>query len=179
MSLSLSLSARRAVIARTEREPAFRDMVMRAPKEAIATATGIRLDDGVAVTVLSDQPGHRHIWLPPSASDIGVPGDGGMAGIAVILDRDDPGFRAALKADPLGEMTSRLGIAAPAGLTLSVVEETAETLILILPPPAANDDELSDEVLDMVSGGGNSKMDNPEFYQTPDGTWKVRNAARP
>ncbi len=62
----------------------------------------------------------------------------------------DDAFKAALIADPKATLAAE-GIAVPAGLTLKVVEDTGETMHVILPaPPAA---ALSDEAVGNVAGG--------------------------
>jgi hypothetical protein len=62
----------------------------------------------------------------------------------------DEAFKAALIADPK-TMLAAEGISLPEGLTLKVVENTADTLHVILPPPPAA--ALSDEAVGAVSGG--------------------------
>ncbi len=62
----------------------------------------------------------------------------------------DDAFKAALLADPRAMLAAE-GIALPAGLTLKVVENTAETMHVILPPPPAA--ALSDEAIGAVAGG--------------------------
>jgi hypothetical protein len=63
----------------------------------------------------------------------------------------DPAFKAKLKADPEAAL-KEAGVALPAGLKVTVVENTAQHFHLILPPkPSA---ELSDQQLDKVAGGG-------------------------
>ena len=53
------------------------------------------------------------------------------------------------------------GIVVPAGMTVTVVENTDKQFHLVLPPVPT--DELSDEALDAVAGGGNSLVPN-SFY---------------
>ena len=62
----------------------------------------------------------------------------------------DETFRAALLADPKGVIEAELGQALPRGITVKVVEETADTLYIRLP---LNLDQLTDELLDLVAGG--------------------------
>ena len=63
----------------------------------------------------------------------------------------DETFRAALLADPKGVIEAELGQALPQGITVKVVEETADTLYIRLP---LSPDQLTDELLDLVAGGG-------------------------
>jgi hypothetical protein len=62
----------------------------------------------------------------------------------------DEAFKAALIADPRATLAQE-GIALPEGLTLKVVENTADTLHVILPPPPSA--ALSDEAVGAVAGG--------------------------
>ena len=63
----------------------------------------------------------------------------------------DETFRAALLADPKAVIEAELGQALPQGITVKVVEETADTLYIRLP---LNPNQLTDEMLDLVAGGG-------------------------
>ena len=63
----------------------------------------------------------------------------------------DEGFKQRLVANPktvLGEH----GLAVPAGVTVRVVEDTADTFHLVLPPKPASG-ELPDDELEQVAGG--------------------------
>jgi hypothetical protein len=63
----------------------------------------------------------------------------------------DPAFKAALIANPIAALKAE-GMDVPAGMTVSVVENTDKHFHLVLPPVPM--EELSDEALDAVSGGG-------------------------
>ena len=63
----------------------------------------------------------------------------------------DPAFKAELIANPAATLKAE-GINVPAGMTVTVVENTDKLFHLVLPPVPT--DELSDEVLDAVAGGG-------------------------
>jgi Nitrile hydratase, alpha chain len=76
---------------------------------------------------------------------------------AELFDRaaQDAGFRRALLADPTGTLERELGARLPAGIGLTVVEETPTRRYLVLPPrPARVEGELSDTELEAVAGGG-------------------------
>ena len=62
----------------------------------------------------------------------------------------DPAFKAELIANPAAALKAE-GIDVPAGMTVTVVENTDKLFHLVLPPVPS--DELSDEALDGVSGG--------------------------
>ena len=62
----------------------------------------------------------------------------------------DHAFKAELIANPAAALKAE-GINVPAGMTVTVVENTAKQFHLVLPPVPT--DELSDEALDAVAGG--------------------------
>ena len=62
----------------------------------------------------------------------------------------DPAFKAELIANPAAALKAE-GIDVPAGMTVTVVENTDKQFHLVLPPVPS--DELSDEALDGVAGG--------------------------
>jgi Nitrile hydratase, alpha chain len=64
----------------------------------------------------------------------------------------DPAFKAELIANPAAALKAE-GIDVPAGMTVTVVENTDKQFHLVLPPVPT--DELSDEALDAVAGGVN------------------------
>lgn len=78
----------------------------------------------------------------------------------------NPQFRALLKADPARALKEILGQTWDPAVKLEVIEETADRCVLVLPPllpepSAANDDELTDDELEMVAAGGNTPNASP------------------
>jgi len=68
----------------------------------------------------------------------------------------DEAFRRRLMEDPKGAAEEELGTQLPEGVRVVAVEETADTIYLVLPstPTAgAEDVELSDQELEAVAGG--------------------------
>jgi hypothetical protein len=63
----------------------------------------------------------------------------------------DPAFKAELIANPAAALKAE-GINVPAGMAVTVLENTDKLFHLVLPPVPT--DELSDEALDGVAGGG-------------------------
>jgi hypothetical protein len=72
----------------------------------------------------------------------------------------DPAFKAKLIADPAGVLKEN-GLTPPAGLQLKLVENTDKVLHLVLPVKPAPQ-ELSEEELHRVAGGGGGERCNWE-----------------
>jgi Nitrile hydratase, alpha chain len=85
-------------------------------------------------------------------------GGGGRAEIERTLVQrslQDEDFRRRLLDDPKAAVEQELGKRLPEGVQVRVVEETAETIYLVLPSasPVGEGGELSDRELDAVAGG--------------------------
>ena len=68
---------------------------------------------------------------------------------------EDLSFRQRLLADPKAAIEQELGTKLPESIEVTVVEESAETIYLVLPSasPVGQGGELSDQELDAVAGG--------------------------
>lgn len=70
---------------------------------------------------------------------------------------EDDNFRAQLLRDPKATIEQEVGVSLPAEIEICVVEETAQTVYLVLPTstpaPDTSHDELSDRDLENVAGG--------------------------
>jgi hypothetical protein len=72
---------------------------------------------------------------------------------------EDESFRQRLLEDPKGAVEDELGTRLPEGVRVVSVEETADTIYLVLPstPMAGREGvELSDQQLESVAGGGDT-----------------------
>jgi hypothetical protein len=70
---------------------------------------------------------------------------------------EDEDFRQRLLEDPKGVVEEELGTRLSEGVQVRAVEETADTIYLVLPPRAETEQssaEISDEELQAVAGGG-------------------------
>ncbi len=65
----------------------------------------------------------------------------------------DDAFRQQLLSNPNSALEAELGQPLPGGIQLRVVEETPDTLYLVLPTKVASSEELSEEALESVAGG--------------------------
>jgi hypothetical protein len=75
-------------------------------------------------------------------------------------------FRQRLLADPKGTIEHDLGARLPESIEVRVVEESADTIYLVLPSasPTAQGGELSDQELDAVSGGSSIDICNTDRF---------------
>ena len=74
---------------------------------------------------------------------------------------EDDAFRQQLLADPRAAVEQELGAQLPSGIGVQVVEETADTIYLVIPPSSeAGEDEgeLSDSELESVAGGWDHQL---------------------
>jgi hypothetical protein len=69
---------------------------------------------------------------------------------------EDESFRQRLLENPKAAVEQELGTQLPEGAQVRVVEESADTIYLVLPgtSPLAQGDELSERELEAVAGGG-------------------------
>jgi hypothetical protein len=87
-------------------------------------------------------------------------GGGGRAEVErrlVQRSLQDEDFRQRLLDDPKGTLEQEIGRGLPEGLEVRAVEESADTIYLVLPSASAVGEgggSLSEEVLEAVSGGG-------------------------
>jgi hypothetical protein len=74
----------------------------------------------------------------------------------VARSLEDESFRQELLADPKAVLEQELGIRLPGEVQVQAVEETADTIYLVLPSasPSGEGGELSDRELETVAGAG-------------------------
>ena len=67
----------------------------------------------------------------------------------------DEGFRKELAADPNGAVSRELGVSLPANMKVKVIEESADTFVLVIPAKSENapSGKLSESELENVAGG--------------------------
>jgi hypothetical protein len=77
---------------------------------------------------------------------------------------EDDSFRQRLLDDPKGTIEQEVGSPLPEDVEVRVVEESADTIYLVLPSASAVGEggELSDQELEVVAGGGWTDADNPD-----------------
>ena len=70
----------------------------------------------------------------------------------ILKAAQDEAFREQLQKDPKGTLEAHLGTSLPPNFKVNIVTNTATELTLVIPPKLT--DELSDETLEAVAGGG-------------------------
>ena len=78
-----------------------------------------------------------------------------IEGHLVTKATNDPAFRAALLANPRAALDEEIGLSVPADFQLQVIEESPNSLCLVLPPAQG---ELSNMELESVAGGKGSSQ---------------------
>lgn len=90
-----------------------------------------------------------------------------MEAALVTKASEDAALRALLKSDPHAALKQLLGVDPIPAMKISVIEEGAGEVVLVLPRQIAQD-ELPDELLDYAAGGNNrecwEKFSNDWFF---------------
>jgi hypothetical protein len=149
------------VVTKAWEDPAFKQRLLGDPR-AVLQEHGLMVPAGTAVQVVEGTAETMYLALPtkPAAelSDeqlarLAGEGEGPARKVGQLLIKvwEDPTFKRRLVADPRAVLQEH-GLPLPDGQAVRVVEDTAETVHLILPPKPA-EGELSDEQLEQVTGG--------------------------
>ncbi|HQR46920.1 MAG TPA: NHLP leader peptide family RiPP precursor [Thermoanaerobaculia bacterium] len=77
----------------------------------------------------------------------------------------NPKYRAALIKNPKAVIEGQLNNKLPAGIKVKAVEETADTIYVIVPYVAKAGAQLSDGALEMVAGGGDKGGTDSTSYE--------------
>ena len=152
------------IIRKAGKDAAFRDQLRKDPSGTASSMAG-----GAAVKVNLHQESADNVYflinynpnLPAAAASITINPSDNPEEVVVKKAWKDPAYRAQLLANPDNVIRAEFGSAMPSGTKLVVLEETADTLELILPngidgatPQTSTSGELSDADLESVAGGG-------------------------
>ena len=80
------------------------------------------------------------------------------------FSRNTPSYRAALLKNPKAVLEGQLGTSIPASITVKAVEETADTMYVVVPYVPQAGAELSDSALEMVAGGKGESSDHYDCH---------------
>src|SRR5438477_4458082 len=75
------------------------------------------------------------------------------------FSKNTPSYRAALLKNPKAVLEGQLGSKIPDSIHVKAVEETADTMYVVVPFVPQAGSELSDSALEMVAGGKNDSYD--------------------
>ncbi len=78
---------------------------------------------------------------------------GEMQDLLMKFSLESQTYRQALAKDPKGVISKQFGIDVPASVSVKVVQETADTIYVVLPHAVESGAELSDSDLEAVAGG--------------------------
>jgi Nitrile hydratase, alpha chain len=84
-----------------------------------------------------------------------------IEGAIVRRSLEDEDFRQRLLEDPKAAVEEELGSRLPDAVQVRAVEESADTIYLVLPSASALGEELSDWDLEKVTGGGSNTWNSP------------------
>ena len=149
------------VVTKSSQDEGFKRRLVADPR-AVLREYGIAVPDGQAVRVVENTAETIYMALPTKPS--GGLSDGQLARLAgegqgatrkvgqlLLKVWQDPTFKRRLVADPRAVLQEE-GLPVPAGKAVRVVEDTAETMHLVLPHKPA-EGELTDDQLEQVAGG--------------------------
>src|SRR5687768_12176398 len=125
------------VVSKSWEDEAFKQRLLGNPREVLQEH-GLPMPAGSAIQVLEDTPQIMHLALPAKPAGqpadeqlarLALEGQGPSSNVAQLLLKvwDDPAFKQRLVADPRGILQEH-GVAVPAGQSVRVVEDSAETL---------------------------------------------------
>lgn len=158
----LTIADRRAVMNAAMREPDFRDLLKRDPRGAITRAAHRGVPEDMRITVLEEQSDAWEFVIPAQTIDARLPEAEDVRSTVendvYALLRDEPSIRAQIVDQPKTVLEGRLRVFV-GNDRVNVHEERPGDLILILPHVEARE-ELTEDALDLVAGGGDSGCTN-------------------
>jgi hypothetical protein len=153
--MALSIAERRAVSMKSLQQPDFRQRLKADARAGIREATGKSLPAGLQIEVIDEgEQDWCFVLLDPASIDVMLPAPmdsrSAVENDVYALLRDQPALAPVAQADPVGFLRERLRIDVSG---VKVRKEEAGAMLIVMPNPVSQD-ELSDELLELVAGGG-------------------------
>ena len=161
--MQITVAERRAIMNTSMLEPDFRELLQRDPRAALKDVTGKQASSNVDVIVVEETEAAWEFVIPTEGSieaELPMPTDARavVENDVYALLRADPSLRSKIESDPKGFLVERFGM--DLGETgVNVRTERAGQFMLVL-PYAQGREELPDEMLDLVAGGGDAGCQN-------------------
>ncbi|MEH1830141.1 MAG: NHLP leader peptide family RiPP precursor [Nostoc sp.] len=152
------------VAVKAGKDAQFKQALLSNPKATLEQEFKTQFPDDLTIQVVEAQPHHFYLRLPakPEVAETLpiedliqalISTEGEMAPVIARAFKD-AAFKQTLLSNPKAALAQELGVELPENLVVEVVEETVNTLIVLLPLPSdSTEAELSDEDLEAVSGG--------------------------
>lgn len=152
----ISIADRRAIMTHSMASPDFRNLLRGDPRAAVEQVTGRPPSGEARISVVEEQPEAWEFVIPASAIDAKLPAPEDPRSVVendvYEMLRDDPTVRARVVGDPKAFLAEKFQLdLGPTGV--NVREERAGELLIVLPYRDGRE-ELNDEVLDLIAGGG-------------------------
>jgi hypothetical protein len=153
------------IIAKAWKDDAFKQALLDNPKAVVEQELSTTFPTDLKVSVVEAQPNHFYLRLPAKpeiADSLSLADlvqslsetDGEAIATLIAKSRKDVEFKRSLLSDPKTALAAAVGTELPTALEVEILEEDANTLVLLLPmKPDTSDVELSDEELEGVAGG--------------------------
>lgn len=161
--MTLSIGERRTVTMRAVEDFDFRALLKRSPAAAIQQVTGHAVE--VPVEVHEEGEDWSFVLVDPASIERELPAAlttrAAIENYVYDLIRDDPSLGAEAASSPHAFMQNRVGFDVAADQAVIVRREGPGTLVLVIPNPDTID-QLDDNMLDLVAGGGQTGSNNPQ-----------------
>ena len=172
----MTVAERRAIMSMSIQEEEFRDLLQRDPRKAIKDVTGKEIFSDVDVIVIEETASAWEFVIPVEGSieaDLPMPVDARalVENDVYTLLREDPTLRSTIESDPKGFLVDRLQM--DLGQTGVNVRTERDGQIMLILPNVHGREELADELLDLVAGGGDagSQSGSPGSQKTTARPW--------
>jgi len=173
--VTLSVAQRRIIGNQAAEDSAFQALLKRDPVAAIKRSTGCDLPQDCVVDVVEEGREWAFVLIDPAAVEDELPAPADLRAhvenSAYALLRDDPSASSEIRDDAALFVRSRLGL--DLGADPIVVHDEVRGALTLIIPNRDERDGLSDDLLDLVAGGGDRQLAAEQQYDSDTGTsWK-------